>query len=57
MERLVRVARRLARTDEGQDLAEYGLLMALIAVVAITAVSALGQKINSAFWDLIASNI
>jgi pilus assembly protein Flp/PilA len=57
MERLVTFARRLARTDEGQDLVEYGLLMALIAVVAITAVSAVGQKVHSAFWELIANNI
>jgi pilus assembly protein Flp/PilA len=57
MERLVRIARRLARTDEGQDLVEYGLLAALIAVVAITAVNALGQKIHTAFWELIVHNI
>lgn len=31
--------------EEGADLAEYGLLLALIAVVAITALSSLGQNI------------
>jgi pilus assembly protein Flp/PilA len=33
--------------DEGQSLAEYGLILALIAVVAIAAVTALGGNISS----------
>ncbi len=57
MERLVGIVRRLARTDEGQDLMEYGLLAALIAVVTITAVSMLGQTIYAAFWENIVNNI
>jgi Flp pilus assembly pilin Flp len=47
---------RLRRTDDGQDLLEYGLLMALIAVFAIGAVSALGNTINTIFWQSIAAN-
>jgi Flp pilus assembly pilin Flp len=47
---------RLRRSDDGQDLLEYGLLMALIAVFAIGAVSTLGNTINSIFWQTIASN-
>jgi Flp pilus assembly pilin Flp len=47
---------RLRRSDDGQDLLEYGLLMALIAVVAIGAVSTLGNTINTIFWQSIASN-
>jgi len=47
---------RLRRTDAGQDLLEYGLLMALIAVFAIGAVSVLGNTINTIFWQSIAAN-
>jgi pilus assembly protein Flp/PilA len=37
---------RLVRDDEsGQGLAEYGLILALVAVVAITALSGLGSAI------------
>ena len=47
----VRVAiGRLARRTDGQDLLEYGLLAALIAVVAMAAVSNLGQAIYTLFW-------
>jgi len=47
---------RLIRHDEGQDLLEYGLLMVLIAILAIGAVSALGQTVNNVFWNNIAQN-
>lgn len=40
--------------DDGQDLLEYGLLMALIAVAAIAGVSQVGKTINSVFWEVIA---
>ncbi len=33
--------------EDGQSLAEYGLILALIAVVAIAAVTALGSNISS----------
>ena len=44
------------RSEDGQDLLEYGLLMALIAVVAIGAVASLGDTINTVFWQTIAHN-
>jgi len=50
------LAARLRRTDDGQDLLEYGLLMALIAVFAMGAVSVLGNTINTVFWQSIAAN-
>lgn len=51
---LLRLANRAKPTaEEGQDLLEYGLLAALIAVVAFGAVSALGQTIYSVFWKTI----
>ena len=42
--------------EEGQDLLEYGLLAALIALVAVGAVSAVGQAIYTVFWQSIATN-
>jgi pilus assembly protein Flp/PilA len=38
--------------EEGASLAEYGLLLALIAVVCITAIAALGTQISTMFNQL-----
>ena len=46
--------RTFARNDEGQDLLEYALLIALIALVAIGAVTAAGDKVNLVFTDVAA---
>ncbi len=40
----------VAENEEGQGLAEYGLIIALVAVVAIAGVTAFGDDI-SAFLD------
>lgn len=47
---------RLRRSEDGQDLLEYGLLMALIAIFAIGAVSMLGNTIQNVFWSAIAGS-
>ena len=44
---------RLAGRNDGQDLLEYGLLAALIAVVAMVAITSLGQTIYTVFWRTI----
>ena len=41
--------RSLLSDEQGASLVEYGLLIALIALVAITAVQLLGNNINSLF--------
>jgi len=44
----------LALDDEsGQDLLEYALLVALVVLVAIGAVTAVGTTINTVFWSYI----
>ena len=54
---LLRIAnRKFPQAEEGQDLLEYGLLAALIAIVAIGAVSTLGQTIYNVFWSTIQTN-
>lgn len=35
--------------EEGQDLVEYALLLGFIAILAVTAVTTLGTKVNSYF--------
>jgi pilus assembly protein Flp/PilA len=44
------------RSEEGQDLLEYGLLAALIAVIAIGAVTTVGNTINVVFWQAIGAS-
>jgi Flp pilus assembly pilin Flp len=41
--------------DDGQDLLEYGLLAALVAMIALGAVTALGNTISTVFWNAIAA--
>ncbi|TMQ29259.1 MAG: Flp family type IVb pilin [Planctomycetota bacterium] len=43
------------RKEEGATLAEYGLLLALIAVVCLAAVTLLGSKISTMFATLAGS--
>jgi pilus assembly protein Flp/PilA len=45
----IMLLRRLLVEDEGQTLVEYGLLVALIALVVIAALTLLGQKIANTF--------
>jgi len=47
---------RLIREEEGQDLIEYSLLCALIAVFCIAAMNALGTAITNIF-TAIGSNL
>lgn len=46
---LSRSIRAFTQDEEGAALAEYGLLIALIAAVCIIAITALGTKISSVF--------
>ncbi|MFN4180090.1 MAG: Flp family type IVb pilin [Armatimonadota bacterium] len=41
--------RRLIKEEEGQTLVEYGLLVALIALVVIAALTVLGRKVANTF--------
>ncbi len=50
-----RMLQRVLRRDRGQDLLEYALLVALIALVAYGAVSSIGTTITNVFWTSIAS--
>ena len=47
-----KVAQMHAAKEEGQGLAEYGLILALIAVVCIGALTTLGGGINGALGTI-----
>ena len=46
---MLRVFVRLAVDDEGQDLIEYGLLAALISILAVATLTSMGQKLDTFF--------
>jgi pilus assembly protein Flp/PilA len=49
MSQLVTFVKSFVRNEEGQDLLEYALLVALIALIAIGAVGAAGGAVNNIF--------
>ena len=51
----MRDLRRQAATDCAQDLLEYAMLAALIAIVAVGAVTTLGRTIDTVLWQAIAA--
>jgi len=44
--------RQFLRDEEGQDVVEYGLLIATIAIVVLIGVGIFGQNINQWFVNL-----
>jgi pilus assembly protein Flp/PilA len=46
---LVNIVKSFVRNEEGQDLLEYALLVALIALVAMAAVQAAGGSVSTIF--------
>ena len=53
--KLVNFVKSFASNDEGQDLLEYALLVALIALIAIGAVAAAGGAVNTIFTNVAAA--
>jgi pilus assembly protein Flp/PilA len=49
MLRLVAVAQTRVRREEGQALVEYALILALVSIVAIVFLKAMGVQVNNAF--------
>ena len=56
MQYVIAAVARLARQRDGQDLLEYGMLAALIALFAMGAVATVGKTIYNVFWIQIAQN-
>jgi pilus assembly protein Flp/PilA len=49
---MVITLRRRMRSDEGQDLLEYALLVALIALVCVGAITLAGTNVNTIFGNI-----
>jgi len=49
---MMNLMKRLWKEEEGQDLIEYALLIALIALAATVGMNALATKINLEFTNL-----
>ena len=52
MDRIMTAGRRFVAREDGAALAEYGILVAFIAIVAIVAVTFFGSKISAKFSQL-----
>jgi len=52
MRQSLALAQRFVDDDEGQDVVEYGLLIATIAIVVLVATTAFGSSINDWFGRL-----
>jgi len=55
MQRVMVAINSLVRTEDGQDLIEYAMLVVLIAVGAVIAVQRVGDTINAVLWQAIAA--
>lgn len=52
MQRLIAQLKRFEREEDGATMVEYGLMVALIAIVCIGAVTTIGTNLNSVFSDI-----
>ncbi len=50
---MMETLRRLWSDDEGQDLVEYALLVALVSIAAITILGTLGTQVSTAFSEAV----
>ena len=57
MKRIWAFIAEFAARSEGQDLIEYGLLAALIAVIAVAAISGVATTLNNLFYQTFPSAI
>ena len=48
----MKILRKLIRNEKGATAIEYGLIAALIAVAAITAMQGLGTQLNTTFTNV-----
>jgi pilus assembly protein Flp/PilA len=45
----IHMLKRLLREEEGQGMVEYGLIIALVAIVVIVVLTTMGNKLKSTF--------
>ncbi len=54
MQKLIAHVKGFAREEEGATMVEYGLMVALIAIVCIASVTSIGKTLNDVFSDIAA---
>jgi pilus assembly protein Flp/PilA len=52
---MMNLMKKFFRGDEGATMVEYGLMVALIAVICITAVTLVGTKVQATFNSIAAA--
>ena len=52
MHRILQFAQEFAREENGQDVVEYGILIATIAIVILISTAAFGEQITAWFGRL-----
>lgn len=52
MRSVIAVARKLFRDEDGAALVEYGLLIALIAVICVIVIATLGNTVSAKFSQM-----
>ena len=52
---MLQFIQRLLRDESGQGMVEYGLILALVAVVVIVALTAMGGQISEIFDSVVES--
>ena len=52
MHRILQFAQQFAREESGQDVVEYGILIATIAIVILISTAAFGEQITTWFGRL-----
>lgn len=52
MKELVQGIKRFAAEEEGVTMVEYGLIAALIAIVCVAAITAIGTNLNTVFGTI-----
>jgi pilus assembly protein Flp/PilA len=55
MKQLAQIVGAFWRNEDGQDLLEYALLVALIALVAVAGVTAAGVQVDAIFDAIVAA--
>lgn len=53
MERATKVMRALIEQEDGQGLAEYGVILAIVSVSAISTITALGAGITESWQNTV----
>ena len=52
MSKTLRAVRSLVRSEEGATMVEYGLMLALIAIICLIAVTLVGQNASTIFSNI-----